>query len=365
MKIISITEIKKSIKFKLKFKHNTKSREETESLFVKIVTDSGTIAYGEGCPRSYVTGEDMKSCREFILKFTESIMQLSDLNDLYHFVNQNNKDISSNPSAWCALEVALLDLFAKENNLCVEKMLNLNFPSRNHTITAVIGIDRPFSFLKKLLKYRLFGMTDFKLKLTGDRDTDKRVLSWVKLSGVPMNHVRVDANNIWNDEAECIHALKSIDRYIWAIEEPLLKGDVKKFLKINQETGKKIILDESFLKIEDFDEIKKYPEIFLVNLRLSKMGGIIRSLTIIEEFKKYGFKFILGCHVGETSLLSRASLLIAENFNDHIYAMEGAYSSHLLAHDPASPEIKFGMKGKLRVVNLKLGTTGWGIHFES
>ncbi|OUR97796.1 hypothetical protein A9Q84_06240 [Halobacteriovorax marinus] len=364
MKIASISEIDISINFKLKFKHNTKSRDKTESFFVKIVTDSGMIGYGEGCPRSYVTGEDLKSCRKFLSEYENSIAKLTNLDELKIFVELNNKAISKSPSAWCAIEIALLDLLAKEKSISVEEMFELNPPIQNHSITAVIGIDSPFLFLKKLMKYRFFGLSDFKLKLTGVKKIDKRILSWVKFSGIPSKHVRVDANNIWSDESECIAALKELDNLIWAIEEPLQERDIKKFIKISKETGKKIILDESFLKVEDFEEIKSHPDIFLVNLRISKMGGIIRSLGIISAFKKHGFKFILGTHVGETSLLGRVSLFIAENFKESIYAMEGSYSTHLLEVDPANPNIKFGKKGLVKVNDLHLKKSGWGIDFN-
>ena len=193
---------------------------------------------------------------------------------------------------------------------------------------------------------------------------DKQVLRFIKFSGVSSDHVRVDANNIWNDEKQCIKYLNEISDLIWGIEEPLTKRDISKFLEINRKTGKKIILDESFLKIEDFDEIKKYPESFLVNLRVSKMGCVLWSINIIKKFQEYNFKFILGSHVGETSLLSRAALLLGENYKDHIYAMEGAYSSHLLNLDPVRPEIKFEKKGVVKVEELDLKNVGWGIDFN-
>lgn len=364
MKVVEIKEIEISINFKLKFKHNTKERSSTESFFVKLKTDTGLVSYGEGCPRSYVTGEDINSCREFLSNHLENIIQINSFLSLNQFVTDYDNAISENPAAWCAIEIALLDLIAKERRCSVEELFNLNKPRKSHIITAVLGIDSLMSFSKKLLKYRLYGLSDFKIKLSGDNKKDKRVLSLVRLSGVLSSHIRLDANNLWGSDNECIDTIEGYGRYFWAIEEPLKEKSISSFVSIHRKTGKKIILDESFLNYEDIEEIKSYPDIFLVNLRISKMGGIIRSLKIIEEFKKYGFKFILGTHVGETSLLNRASLLIAENYEDLIQAMEGAYSTHLLQIDPAVPNIKFEKKGLLKIENLSLGRFGFGVKFN-
>ena len=364
MKILSIEEIPIKIGFTLKFKHNTQERDEIESFFVKITTHSGEFSFGEGCPRSYVTNESVESCKIFLDENRASIREISSFEELTLFVDKNEDSISLNPSAWCAIELSLLDLLAKERSESVEGLLGLKAPKINHHVTGVIGINNPFNFFKKLLKYRLYGLADFKIKLSGNLKQDKNNLSMFRYTGISSDHVRVDANNIWGNGLDCINYLNKLSNQLWSIEEPLLKGNVSEFVKIFEKTGKRIILDESFLKFSDFEEIKKYPEIFIVNLRISKMGGILRSLRIIKEFKKYNFNFILGTHVGETSLLGRAWLLIAENFNELIIAKEGAYSSHLLNNDPASPEIKFGIKGVVNIEDLQIEKTGWGIDFE-
>jgi len=364
MKIKNLNEIIVNIGFKLKFKHNTKERDQTESFFIKVSTDCGLIGHGEGCPRSYVTGETLESCREFLNENNSALKSIETIEDLNSFISKNDESISKNPSAFCAIEMAILDIIAKSNVSSVEQILNLKRPVDKKTITAVLGIDDKISFLKKLAKYRLYGLTDFKIKLSGNLQQDKQVLWMIKLSGIPKSRVRVDANNIWSSGNECISYLNEISNLFWGIEEPLKEKNISEFIRISNETGKKIILDESFLKIEDFEAIKDHPDVFLVNLRISKMGGVLRSLKIIELFREHSFQFILGSHVGETSLLSRVAISLAENYKKSIYAMEGAYSSHLLLVDPASPEIKFGKKGIVNVAELDFGELGWGMKFN-
>ena len=49
----------------------------------------------------------------------------------------------------------------------------------------------------------------------------------------------------------------------------------------------------------------------MFNVRLSKCGGIIPSLRIIGLAQRYGLGLQLGCHPGETAILSAAGRHVA------------------------------------------------------
>jgi hypothetical protein len=58
-------------------------------------------------------------------------------------------------------------------------------------------------------------------------------------------------------------------------------------------------------------------------------------------------RVIVGAHVGETSVLSRAALVLASAAGDAKIAMEGAFGTHLLERDVCDPALMFGEGGKL------------------
>ena len=76
---------------------------------------------------------------------------------------------------------------------------------------------------------------------------------------------------------------------------------------ISRETGLTIILDESFLSARDLDALPTEGK-FAVNVRVSKHGGLIRTLQAIRAARARGLKVIVGAQVGETSILARAGL---------------------------------------------------------
>ena len=81
----------------------------------------------------------------------------------------------------------------------------------------------------------------------------------------------------------------------------------------------------------------------LLNVRLSKCGGIIPSLRIIGLAQRSGLGVQLGCHPGETSLLSAAGRQVASRV-DGLRYVEGSYDRHILAANLTSPRSDFRLR---------------------
>ena len=126
MKIKSIGASRLAIPFKVSFKHASAARASTETIWIKVIASDGTVSYGEGCPRSYVTQESLDSAERFIATHLHDWREnLQDLATLKNWVQQHRAEIDKNPSAWTAVEIALLDLLGKERRCSVESLLGL------------------------------------------------------------------------------------------------------------------------------------------------------------------------------------------------------------------------------------------------
>ncbi len=77
------------------------------------------------------------------------------------------------------------------------------------------------------------------------------------------------------------------------------------------------------------------------------MGGLVRALRVVERARALGMKCIIGARVGETGLLTRAALTVAEYAQDVLVAQEGPFGTYLLEYDITEPEIKFSERGLL------------------
>ena len=92
------------------------------------------------------------------------------------------------------------------------------------------------------------------------------------------------------------------------------------------------------------------------------MGGLLRSLDFLGQARRQGVRVIVGAHVGETSLLTRAALTVASAAGKALVAQEGAFGTHLLEHDVVEPPLMFGAGGILDAGAAAIGTApGWGL----
>lgn len=346
MNIKELTIKRLRIPFKVSFSHAQAKRIITDSVIV-TAQSKNHFGYGESCPRSYVTNETYESVISFFYENKLSVMNdVFDIQSLKDWVNTNSNIIDKNPAAWCAIELALLDMLAKENDFTVEHLLGLTELSGEFQYTAVLGDSREEEFKALLKRYWKIGFTDFKIKLSGNIDKDK--IKCDALSElVDSKKIRLDANNLWNNHDEALTYIHDLGHHYFAIEEPIQVNDYDGLSLIAKELKMNIILDESFIKHQQFDFISGPPSGWIINIRVSKMGGLIRSIAIAEKAKTLGIRCIVGAQVGETSLLTRAALTLVNSFRETIIAQEGAYGTQLLEHDYFQPSIMFGHEGKL------------------
>ena len=95
------------------------------------------------------------------------------------------------------------------------------------------------------------------------------------------------------------------------------------------------------------------------------MGGLLRSLAIIESARELGIGVIIGAQVGETSLLTRCGLTAAKAASDILVAQEGAFGTYLLENDISEPPLMFGKAGLLDAANHPcLTQLGLGFSFQ-
>ncbi len=347
MRIESIDVRRFPVPFRLVLRHASASRSEAANVIVAARGADGVTGYGEGCPREYVTGETVESAAAFIEKHKPSLIrQVEDPKGLRAWVQAHNDEIDANPAAFCALEIAVLDLLGKFEQRSVEDLLGVSRLSGTFGYSAVLGDESLSAYKKQAEQYWRMGFRDFKVKVSGDAETDRRKLALLTCKGDPDLRIRLDANNLWRDAANAIGYLKSLGAQVFAIEEPLRSGDLKGFRKVARECAVRIILDESLVRAGQLKALDD-TESWIVNLRVSKMGGIIRSLELAQEATRRGIGLIVGAQVGETSILTRASLAVMNEHRQSLVAAEGAFGTLLLEQDLGEPCLMFGAGGTL------------------
>jgi len=348
MMLAELSLIKLKIPFKVSFKHSSADRNVTQSILVGAKSASGNIGLGEGCPREYVTHETVESAVVFFENHRKSLINRVDsLKSLKDWIQEHEQIIDRNPAAWCAIELALLDLLAKDNKQSIERLLGLRELDGTFQYTAVLGDAEWEKFLFQTKQYLAMGFQVFKLKISGNLAVDGKKLALIQDLGKGELKLRVDANNIWQDSNLAIDYFKQLGIQLVGIEEPLTAMQFAQLSEVAEGTQTKIILDESFLNKSHFEPIQKIAGSFIINIRISKMGGLIRALEIARVAEELEIPVIVGAQVGETSLLTRAALTVAHKNKGNLLAQEGAFGTLLLKYDIVNPPLSFQKQGQL------------------
>ena len=352
--------------FQKAFKHAAAERHSSYSLFVKCTTDDGHGGYGECLPREYVTGED----RDVAFKLLRNAflprllgMKFSSLEEVKTFLAECDGKApeewgnANEPqtAAWCAVDLALLDCIGHALQQPVLLAGSASFPGTVR-YSPVLSAECGFDFFKTLIKVRLYGFRQVKLKLGGPNDT--QLTRWARRVLGKHVDIRADANMAWSVE-EAVSAMRDLSKYgVRSFEQPIASANVRGLARLLRESGLEIMVDEGLSDRASLRYLINERACTGVNVRISKCGGLMASLARCREALDAELEVQVGCQVGESSLLSAAHLILVSAVQRVTYA-EGCFGRHLLREDPAEPVLQFRYAGRapIRPHGAGLGVT--------
>lgn len=347
---------------RIRFSHAAARRERSESVFVRVQLDDGTEGWGESLPRPYVTGETVDGTLGLLREAIRPALlgaRFSSVGEVVEFLTECDgaaptawmPAMTRQAAAWCAVELALLDAFARvERRPVLEALTGGRLPSNIPPAVRYSGVasaDRGWQARWTLARMRLYGLRDVKLKVGAD-DAVQVTRSARRVLGARV-HIRLDANMAWTpgDAGGLADALVAVGAD-W-FEQPFGPDDLDPPARLIEHTGAHVVADESFTTRASLQALIARRACTGVNVRISKCGGLVAAYRRCREALDAGLDLQIGCQVGESSLLSSAQLcLLAALASQHLtvrYA-EGCYGLRLLAADPATPILQFGYGGR-------------------
>ncbi len=331
MKIKRVRLYHVEIPFRHSFNHHLKKRNKSSSLLLELESTCGITGYGEGAPRSYISGETVRNNKQFFQKIENRLYEgaFTSLEDISSFI-QTIRIPGSRASVITAIETALLDVLGKQKNQSISQLLlgSNEFPIRYSGVVPHCPKDDFITFLHRI---KDIGFREIKIKV-GHKDDVEYVAVARRILGREVD-IRVDANQAWNYN-ESIAKIKAMSTYsISAVEEPLKKSLSDMLPKLSKAISIPIILDEQIASVEQALEYAGVfaPEKIVFNLKLSKCGGISNTINIYNVAKSHKIRCMLGCNVGETAVLSALGRTFISN-HDLLFA-EGSYGRYLLEDD--------------------------------
>jgi len=193
---------------------------------------------------------------------------------------------------------------------------------------------------------RELGMTNIRLKVGRDLRRNQEGLETVRHVFGDEYDLRVDANGSWDRDLAWGHLSMLKESRVRLIEQPMMPGDpnLAPFAQITGMSDVALMADESACSLSDVESIVTEGSYRMVNVRLSKCGGLRNSLRIINFLRDRNLGFQVGCQLGETGILSAAGRALCLMCPDAAY-YDGSYDSFLLKENITTENVSFGPGG--------------------
>ena len=214
---------------------------------------------------------------------------------------QLSPELSHDPFAQNALDMAMYDLWGKIHKKPTYELLNLN-PKNNPFTDYTIGIDTIEVMVKKLEEYSDWPI--FKIKLGTEHDIEIMKELRKHTNGI----LRIDANCAWSAEQTIEYSKELKKLGVEFIEQPLPADDWDGMKEVYAKSVLPVIADESVIKENDVEKCYKY--FHGVNIKVVKCGGLTPALRMIRKARTLNMKVMVGCMTESTVGVSGIAQLL-------------------------------------------------------
>ena len=344
MKIIKINIFQCNTPFKFSFHSPHIRRIQADSIVVELRFNNDISGYGESAPRPYVTGETCLSVVNTIqnhfskILFHREINSLEDVENTLNLLEKecHNKKFATFNSALGAIDIALLDALGKFQSVPLHNYLG-SFTGDKISCSLSLPFFHNMIIEELYHKIKLLELDSIKIIMGKvENDNIKRVNFIRSLFGDQIE-IRIEANGKWSLK-QAISTLGKLKRFnIAGVEQPVGSSDIEGLREIRHITGIPVIVDESMCTLHDAEHLIEMGACDIINIKISKCGGILRSKQIRDYAQSKNVRCQVGAHVGETDILSRTGQYFAMTTRE-IFCFEGF--SHLLFENSWQNHIK-------------------------
>ena len=132
----------------------------------------------------------------------------------------------------------------------------------------------------------------YKIKLGTDHD--REIIEGIR--EVTDKPLRVDANEGWKTVDQALKEIEFLkSQNVELIEQPMHASMKKELRELKKRSPLPLCADESFTGSEDITEIAQ--AFHVINIKLMKIGSLVKAKRTIEEAHRLGLEVMIGCMV--------------------------------------------------------------------
>lgn len=306
---------------------------EKEFFIVEVIDHHGNHGFGESVAFTtpWYTEETTETNFHIMKDFLIPLLQQNELthpddaSKLFSLIKGNNM-------AKAAIEGAIWDLYAKQQNITLAEALG---GTRDKIAVGIsLGLEEKFSNLVKKIETALEnGFQRIKLKIKPGMDVEllrevRRVFPTVPLMA--------DANSAYT--LYDIDHLKKLDEFdLMMIEQPLEHDDIVDHAQLQKQIVTPICLDESIYTLDDVRKAHELGSCKVINLKIGRVGGLTEAKRIHDYCQENDLA--LWCGGMLEAGVGRAHNIALTSLSHFTLPGDTAGSAHYWEKDIITPEV--------------------------
>ena len=260
-----------------------------DSTIVGVETDTGLVGYGEVCPLGpFYLPAYADGVRAGLRELAPHLIGL-DPRELLKLNQRMDAALKGHPYVKSGIDIACWDILGQTTGLPVCVLMGGRF-GEGIRLYRAISQESPDRMAASVAGYRAEGYTRFQLKVGGDPDQDIERIRQVRAILQPTDRLVADANTGWtqHEAMRVVRAVRDLDVYI---EQPCLTYE--ECLSVRRRCDHPFVLDESIDGIDVLLRAKADLAMDVVNLKISKLGGLTKTKQVRDLCVSVGIAMTL------------------------------------------------------------------------
>ena len=280
----------------------------SEGWIVSIVDENGEVGYGyaSSMPHYGATLEAVKANAE---RFSKRLIG-QDSRRIAAIMSDLDRDAIGNNQVKAGIDTALHDLKARRLGVPICELFGgaavTEFPS-----LRILPIKAPAAMAANARKLYDKGVRHFKIKVHGNVDEDVACVAAIREEVGADAHLTVDANQSYTPKSAIAAISKMAQFNIDLVEQPVPASDLRGLKLVTDAVPVPIEADEAAYSLEQVAILVRERMVDAVALKITKLGGLLRSWAAAQICDAGGVRYRMGAHSGPAILASHASQLAA------------------------------------------------------
>ena len=310
VKIADIQIYSVSIPLKAPVKMAGVTVQSAENIIICVLGDNGISGWGEASSAPTMTGEFVQGmvAAAHFLKSRLIGASITNLQDIKRLIKT---PLYGNDGAISAIEMAMLDMFARTNSCSLIELLGGATRQSARALTMIAGgtLDEEIGLAKSK---QLQGFTAFKIKVGSfSPKEDLMRCSAIRKALGDEAFISADANEGYETSQATEFAKAAKKSGVDFFEQPVPAYDVRLIKDVASASSVPLGADEGVHSLSDISELVSASAVKGCSLKTIKLGGMLAVLDAAKHAHSLGLNINLAGKVAETSISSSAVVILS------------------------------------------------------